>query len=179
MMTTDLSDRVFGDMADPRYGLIYPTQEGSVHQRKTWKNSKMAIMAGFIYTYKRVMFSYAFRIGPGNYEPIYRAATGELTHTFQAAYHFRARPIFTISPHLTIVYRSFDPIMLVQVNPGIACTVKDLVHIGISSPYLNRLQLDLGAQFLGGLRISALVAMYYQKQSHDVNGLAQVGGTLR
>lgn len=179
MMTTDLSNRVFGDMTDPRYGLIYPTQEGSVYQRETWKNSSMAIMAGFIYTYKRVMFSYAFRMGPNSYEPSLGVSSTHDTHSFHAAYHIRARPLFTITPHLTVVYRSFDPIMPVQVNPGMMCTVKDHVYLGLSSPFLDRLQLDLGVQLFGGFRLSANAALYYLKKSHDVNGLAQAGGSLR
>lgn len=179
MMNTDMRTRVYGDMADPRYGFIYPTQEGGTYRSENWKNCSMAIMAGFIYTYRRVIFSYSFRMGQNDYTPSFSVTKTVPTHSFHVAYHIRARPIFTITPYLSLMYRPDDVIMPVQVNPGIACTVKDLVYIGLGSPYLDRLQLDLGAQFLGGLRISANAAMYYLKQSHQANGLAQVGGTLR
>ena len=171
----DAGYNVYGDQVDPRYGVIFNTNELIASQNRM----VATLSTGLIYTFRRLLFSYAFEVNDRQNAPAFGTGNSIYFHSFFATYHLQIRPVFTLSPALGVEYGRSNSPSGVFVFPGLSLMYKDRLLVGISAPYLDRLQLDLGLQFFDGLRVSFRVAPYFLKKAHDANGLATLGGSVR
>lgn len=174
--TDPSGDRIYSDMIDPRMGVLYSTQDRGAPSG----NRTPIVNTGVIYTWQRLVFSFALTNQNGAYWDYAWVPDNRTYHDLLLAYHFRIPMDLTLSPSLRTVY---DHGNVTRPNqfwfPEIRLTYKDAISMSIGTPNLDRLQLDVAVQLWDAFRLSATVAPYFLKKSHDSNGLAVAGGSIR
>jgi len=159
----------YGDMIDPRYGFVYPTQETIGYNQGS---VSLEYSAGFIYNWKRFFFGYAFRY---EHRSLLLPAKNDLTavHHLNASYQLQFASAGGLVAGLTAEYDSFDWF----IDPFLLASWKFL-YVKASVPNLTQVRAEIGLQ-IWRVRVLFAVSSYYDKYQVRQNGVAAMYGGIR
>ncbi|MGB0368501.1 MAG: type IX secretion system membrane protein PorP/SprF [Flavobacteriales bacterium] len=181
---------VFGDMVDPRYGLVYPTHE----QRPSDQRALPYVNAGLKYYWKRFSFDYSVQNGPNGTWALAGMPTSEVTNKLRAAYHFNVGDGVTISPEfvgrIKTVYGHFyannsDRLVDKATNnfgffsAFATITYKDVVYGQLGIADLNRFTFRAGYQLKDYLVVEVGGSSYIDETMNKIAGPAGVQVGIR
>lgn len=187
----DWENLVFGDMIDPRYGLVYSTQE----QRPPDNRVIGYYGGGLRYYWKRFSFDYSCQSGPNGTWALAGAPTSEVRNKFKAVYHINAKDGVTISPEIVgeihTVYATFNSgtsastaVQRATNNFGsfsayATISYKDMVYGQLGVADLNRFTFRGGYQLRDYLIIEVGGSSYFDETMKKIAGLASVEASVR
>ncbi|MCF8460096.1 MAG: hypothetical protein K9G46_05180 [Flavobacteriales bacterium] len=176
----DWGKLTFGDMFDPRYGLVYQTNE----IRPSSKSNFIYFGGGLRYYWKRFLFDYSVERKPDNGWALAQMGTNIMTNKLKAVYHFNVGDGITISPEVTGEIQSIGNNIGSGNNFGFfsayaTITYKDMAYGQLGIADLNRLSFRAGYQLKDMLVIEAGLSSYLDKTMEKIGGLAGVDVGIR
>ncbi len=186
----DWDKLTFGDMFDPRLGMIYQTQEMKPVEGRVLTSFN----AGARYYWKRFSFDYAFQSGPNGAWALAGMSTRAVVNKLRTAYHIKAGDAITVSPELvaeiTTTYISISQAdanmqKLKATNNFLlfsayaTISYKDIVFAQLGMADLNRITLGLGYQLKDMLVIQVGASSYFDRTMQKIGGMASVDAGIR
>ena len=187
----DWSGLTFGDMIDPRYGYIYPTNE----VRRQDSRALAYFRGGLRYCWKRLAFDYSVQYGPDGAWALAGPPTENVRNKFHVTYHINVGDGVTISPAIVAdiftVYGTFYPNgpdrswvlratnNFTLVSGLVTITYKDMVYAQLGIMDHNRLSIKAGYQLKDMLVVEAGISSYVNQTMERIGGFASVEGSIR
>ncbi|MBI1286764.1 MAG: hypothetical protein GC178_04220 [Flavobacteriales bacterium] len=159
----------YGDMLDPRYGFVYPTQE-------FLKQDSLQLAeysAGLIYNWKRLFLGYAFRYEDRS---LLTAAGKDLhpVHHLNAMYTLNYGATGQFAAAFTAEYDGFRWYL----EPALVVMLKNIFFLKFSSPNVSQFKTELGLQ-LWNFRAVYSCSFYFNQYAINTYGVASMSGGLR
>lgn len=166
----------FGDMYDPRFGLIYPSNE----QRPPSTNKfDFALAVGMNYNWKRIVFGYSFRYGPRELYTVRVSAAADenrFIHNLRTGYHFGLPDDVSITPEILI---RNDRHGIWKFSPAVTVNYRRIGYGQIALDNLNVLRVMAGFLWNERLGINVSFGSYLNQVNARVFGLATVQAGMR
>ena len=162
----------FGDMIDPRYGYVYPTNEVSPNTSRVIVNYNF----GMRYSWKRLSFDYVFQNGPDGLYAYAGANDPQNLHRLKILYHFYVDDDITITPEFVT---QNNRVNVWRVHPITTITYQDMLYGQIGFFDFNRLQLKVGYQFKNHFTIEFGASAYTDQAMAEIAGLATAEAGIR
>lgn len=177
----DWANFLFRDMFDPRYGLVYQTNE----IKRTGGNNFGYFGGGIKYYWRRFSFDYSVQERPSDGFAITWIGSTTVRNRFKALYHFNIGDGVTISPEIAGEVRS---IFLTNPKWGTnfgffsayaTITYLDKAYGQLGIADLNRFTFKGGYQLKDFLVIEIGVSSYLNEIMKKIGGLASVDVGIR
>ncbi|MCF8276837.1 MAG: type IX secretion system membrane protein PorP/SprF [Flavobacteriales bacterium] len=173
----DWDKLIFGDAIDPRYGLVYPTNE----IRPNTKTIISYFDVGLRYYWRRFSFDYAFHQGPNGLGGLAGSSSIVFANRIKAAYHFNVGDGVTISPEMAL------NITRVNVRTNAASilsayatvTYKDMAFGQLGITDLNKLSFRAGYQLKDMMVVQFGLSSYLDKTMQRIGGIASIDLGIR
>lgn len=165
-MDWDYERLVFRDEIDPRYGLVYPTNEV-----RRFDNKLVTPFhgPGFRYVWKRLAFDYSFQYGPHGAYAYTAVPDLQLKHRLKILYHFKVDQDVTLTPEF-VAFNNRQNIW--RFSPVVTVTYRDMLYGQLGFLELSRLRLKVGYQFQDRFTVEIASSAYTNPDMVKVAGLA-------
>jgi hypothetical protein len=166
----------FGDMIDPRYGFVYPTNEIKPHTDRILPYGG----AGFRYSWRRLSFDYVIETGPNGPFALAGVPTQVLRQKLKAVYHFNLGEGVTVSPEFVGQFFNAGGDLYYGLFSGFASiTFKNVAFGQFGIADLNRLSFKVGYQWKDMVLIQFGLSSYLNKNMEKIGGLASIDAGIR
>lgn len=167
----DWRNQLFGDMIDPRNGVIYQTQ----NVQPSYRLNKIGFKLGLRYYWKRLRFDYSSRYGPGDPFALAGIPTTLWFHRIVTAYHIRVDEDITISPEIFVYNNELKRWMA---SGFLAVTYRDAAYFQLGLADHNRMTFSIGGQIRDWVTLQAGSSIYTDPVMAEIAGVATVEARL-